>query len=247
MDNKQKLNCILLHGWGINRTIWGGLSSRLNSFDSIDNICLYTIAEEVKASGVDALASYLKDRVKNNTVIVAWSFGGLVATRLASFSNKIKAIVYIASPPCFINTPDWNNVLDTKSISELQRNLLNNPKKTIEYFAGLVAHGDEDVKKTIKTIKPCLAEEKDRQVLSFWLKELLEQDQRKIFSALNIPIQHLLAEHDALISPEIINQLKQLRPQMECEVIKNSCHAPFVGRPQEIINSIDGFISARLK
>ncbi|MFT5395101.1 MAG: pimeloyl-[acyl-carrier protein] methyl ester esterase [Gammaproteobacteria bacterium] len=247
MNNEQKPNCILLHGWGINKTIWDYFIDNLNGFDQVDAVCLYALAEEAKADGVEALASCLKEKVRNNTVIIAWSFGGLIATRLASLSSKVKCIVYIASTPCFVNKPDWNNVLDKKSISGLQSNLLRDPKKTIEYFAGLIAHGDKDAKKMITTIRANLANEKYSSTLSFWLNELLEQDQRKEFTALNIPTQHLLGEDDALINPEVINQLKQLRPKMEYAIIKNSCHALFVGQPQETINLIDGFISAQLK
>tara|TARA_R110002072_G_scaffold21902_6_gene77219 strand:+ start:12211 stop:12951 length:741 start_codon:yes stop_codon:yes gene_type:complete len=246
MNSKQKPNCILLHGWGVNRSIWEGLISRLNGFSCIDNVCLYTTAEEGKAESVNALALVLKEKVKDNTVIIAWSFGGLVATRLARLSNKVKAIVYIASSPCFINKRDWNYGLDGQSIVELQNSLLSNAKKAIGYFAGLIAHGDEDVKKIVKKTRTNMADEKYRSMLFVWLNELLEQDQRNEFAALNIPTQYVLAERDALINPGIKSQLKQLRPKMGCEIIKDSCHAPFVGKPQEIINLIDRFISEQL-
>lgn len=247
MNNEQKLNCILLHGWGVNKSIWDGFADKLNGFGQVDAVCLYALAEEANADGVEALASCLKEKIENNTVIIAWSFGGLVATRLASLTDKIKGIVYIASSPCFVNKPDWNNVLDKKSISTLQRNVLSDPKKTIEYFAGLIAHGDNKAKELIVTIRSSLANEIYSATLSSWLNELLEQDQREDFAALDVPMQYVLAEHDALISPEIINQLKQINPKTGCVIIKNSCHAPFLGNPRETIDLIDRFISAQFK
>ncbi len=247
MSNEEKPNCVLLHGWGVNKSIWDGFVDRLHGFDHVDVVCLYAVAEEAKASDVDALASCLKEKIKNNTVIIAWSFGGLVATRLASLCDNIKAIVYIASSPCFINKADWNNVLDKKSILDLQRNLLRDPEKTVEYFAGLIAYGDKNVKNLIATIRSSLASEIYSPTLSSWLNELLEQDQRKEFAALDMPIQYVLAEDDALISPGIIEQLKQAYPKIECVIINNSGHAPFIAKPQETINLIDGFISAQLR
>ena len=245
MSNEGKLNCMLLHGWGVNKSIWNGFVDRLHGFDRVDVVCLYAITEEAKAGNVDALASCLKEKIKNNTVIIAWSFGGLVATRLASLCVNIKAIVYIASSPCFINKADWNNVLDKKSILDLQRNLLRDPEKTVEYFAGLIAYGDKNVKNLIATIRSSLANVIYRPTLSTWLNELIEQDQRKEFAALDMPIQYVLAEHDALISPGIIEQLKQAHPKIDCVIINNSGHAPFIAKPQETINLIDGFISAQ--
>lgn len=237
---------MLLHGWGINNSIWDGLVDNLKGFDRIDKVCLYAVAEEVKAYDVESLAACLKGKIKNNTVIIAWSFGGLVATRIATLTDNINAIVFIDSTPCFVNKTDWHNVLEEKSIITLQNNLLSYPKKTIEYFAGLIAHGDSEARKTIKAIRSSVANEKHSQILSLWLRELLEQDQRKEFAAINVPTQYLLGENDALIGSEIINQLKQLRPNMECAVIKNSCHAPFVERPEETAILINGFISAQL-
>lgn len=247
MSNEEELNCVLLHGWGVNKSIWNGIVDRLRGFNHVEAVCLYAIAEDAKAGDVDALASYLKEKIKDNTVIIAWSFGGLVATRLASLCDNIKAIVYIASSPCFINKADWNNVLDKKSILDLQRDLLRDPEKTIEYFAGLIAHGDKNVKNLIATIRSSLADEIYSPTLSSWLNELLEQDQRKEFAALDMPIQYVFAEHDALISPDIIEQLKQAHPKIECVIINDSGHAPFIAKPQEIINLIDGFISAQLR
>ena len=247
MNSKQKLDCVLLHGWGINKSIWDGFADQLNGFDRIDKICLYTIAKDINADGVDALAVSVEKMIENNTVIIAWSFGGLVATCLANRTDKTKAIVYIASVPCFVNKPDWNNVIDKNSIFDLQSSLLSNPKKTIEYFAGLIAHGDKEAKNIIKTLRSHVANEKYSATLSFWLNELFEQDQRKEFAALKIPTLHLLGEHDALISPEVIKQLEQLLHQTEYKIIKNSCHALFVGQPEETINLINEFISAKFK
>jgi|TARA_B110000046_G_scaffold71996_1_gene79881 pimeloyl-[acyl-carrier protein] methyl ester esterase len=245
--NKQKLSCILLHGWGINKSIWNNVLSRLHVFNDIDAVCLYTIAEEAKASGVEVLAEYIKNKIEKDTVIIAWSFGGLVATRIATLTDRIKGIVYIASTPCFLNRPNWNNVLDKKSILSLQCNLLKNPKDTIEYFSGLIAQSDKDTKKMLRTIRPSVAHEKYSPILFAWLNELVQIDQRKEFEALRLPTQYLLAEQDVLISPDIAKQLKQLRPQMKCEIIKNSCHVPFVHQPHETFNIIDRFISAQIR
>ncbi len=247
MYNDQTLNCVLLHGWGINNSIWDGFVNELKSFDKVDAVCLYTLAKELKEDSVDALASCLKEKIEKNTVLIAWSFGGLVATRLASLSDNIKGIVFIASTTCFVNKPGWNNVLDKKSIKDLENNLLEEPKRTIEYFAGLIAHGDNDIKKTITAIRSNIVDEKYSSTLSFWLSELLGQDQRDEFAVLDVPTQYVLAECDALIRPKIINQLKQINSKTEYEILKNSCHAPFLSNLQVTSNLINRFISAQFK
>lgn len=245
--NRHKLNCILLHGWGTNRSVWDNLIDRLKVFNHIDAICLYTTAEEIKANKVEDLAIYLKSKIENDTVIIAWSFGGLVATRIATLTDKIKGIVYIASSPCFLNKSDWENVLDKRSILNLQYNLLSHPKKTIDYFSKLIVQNKQDTKRLRAKKKLSVADEKHSSILFTWLNELVEIDQRKEFSALRLPIQYLIAEQDVLISSGIAKQLKELQPQMICEIIKNGSHASFFDHPQEVLNMINRFISAQIE
>ena len=45
----------------------------------------------------------------------------------------------------------------------------------------------------------------------------------------------------------LAKQLKELQPQMICEIIKNGSHASFFDHPQEVLNMINRFISAQIE
>ena len=241
MDKNRE--CLLLHGWGTSNMIWQDFADHLKGFNRVSMPCLYQAANEAKDSKLESIAGVISEKIKTDCVVVAWSLGGLVATRLVNLTDKIRAMVFIASPPCFINKEGWSNVIDETSIDDLQNKLSNNTIKTLEYFAGLIAHGDISIIETNKLTRSNLADEKNKNILSSWLIQMQETDQRNDFAAINLPIQIILGENDSFINPEIENQLKQLNPGIESEVIKNCGHAPFISKQKETIKIINEFIN----
>lgn len=238
---------MLLHGWGVSNTVWHEFAGRLNSFDNVSTPCLYEVASNTKDNKFEAIALALSKTINSNCVVIAWSIGGLIAMRLAKLSDKIKTIVFIASTPCFVNKKGWLNTIDRKSINDLQNKLLNNPATALEYFAGLMAHGDVSSKITNRKLRHNLANEKHSAILSSWLIELQQTDQRNDFASLNIPTQFLLGENDALVSPRIEKQIKQLSPNTQCTVFRDCGHAPFISKPEETVKIISRFVSAEFK
>ena len=243
----HKLDCMLLHGWGVTNTVWDRFAEDLNPIYHIVTPCLYSVASKTKDYSFESMAMQLNETITHDCVVVAWSMGGLLAMRLAALTDKIKAIIFIASPPCFVNKEGWKNTIDSKTIIDLQRKLLSNPVAALEYFGGLIAHGEVSAKNTIRTIRKHIANEKNSAILSCWLMELLKHDQRNKFVALNIPTQTILGEHDVLVRSQIEKQIKQLKPDAQCAVMKNCGHAPFVSQPEEIVKLINEFISAQFK
>jgi pimeloyl-ACP methyl ester esterase len=247
MKIKQKPDCVLLHGWGSSNTIWNGFAENLSGFATIATPCLYKIAGESIDNKFKSIATTLEETIENDCVVIAWSLGGLIATVLAGITDRVKVIVFIASAPCFVNKADWHNVLDSTSVNNLQKRLLKDPKATLEYFAGLIAHGDLNQKTFIRLIRENMAKENNSAILFDWLNELLEQDLRKQFAALTIPTQHILAEHDALVNMRIEKQIKQLQANTSCSIINNCGHAPFISYPEETSKLINEFVNERFK
>lgn len=241
----MKLQSVLLHGWGVSNTVWNGFAESLCDFKTARATCLYETAINTKDYGFESMAAVLSNSIKTDTVLVAWSMGGLVATPLAKLTNKIKAIVFVASAPCFVNKKDWTNVIDMKGIDNLQTELSKNTKETLEYFSGLVAHGDSLAKETNKEIRNNLSDEKYKAILSSWLMQMKEVDQRIMISNLDLPVQVILGQNDSLINSKIESQLKLLNPGIDTCVINDCGHAPFISKRQQTANIINEFINAK--
>ena len=110
----------------------------------------------------------------------------------------------------------------------------------------LIAYGDINSSQTNKYIQEHLVEEKQNEILSFWLTALEENDQRNQFAELEIPSRIILGQNDVLIKPQIKDQVEVLNPSIHCEIIKNCGHAPFVSRTKETHNLIYKFLNERL-
>jgi len=242
----KSLDCLLLHGWGVSKVIMEDFAGFLSGFDKVSSPCLYEVAEKTKDNNVNSIATSLAKDLNVDTIIVAWSLGGLIATPLARLSKKVKAIVYIASTPCFINKGCWCNVIDSKSIDDLQSNLSKDIVKTLEYFSGLIAHGDSSAKETNKLVRNRLAAEKYVEILSAWLLQMQEIDQRKELSQLEIPLLFVFGEYDSLINLKIENQIKQLNENINTKVINNCGHAPFLSKRKISSKIINEFLNERV-
>lgn len=242
---EQNMDCLLLHGWGVKNTVWKSLAGQLNGYGSVLTPCLYEVAGETSDNSFVSIAHVLNDKLNKDCVVIAWSMGGLIATCLSELSKKIKAIILISSTPCFANKDQWTNTIAEKDLEDLHSKLLTNPKGALDTFSGLIAHGDKQAKTTIKHLHQCMADESHAQILSSWLYQLKEIDLRNKFASLTAPASILLGEHDALINNKIVAQLKWLNANIECIVIKDCGHAPFISKAKDTQKLIEGFLSAK--
>lgn len=240
------MQALLLHGCGIKQSIWDEANLSLASVDKVSSPCLYEIANKEQSALFDSIAQALNDTIESDTIIVAWSIGGLIAIALQKLTKKIKGIVFVASSPCFVNKENWLNVIDKKNISALQASLKGNTDKTLEYFSGLIAHGDAKLKQTNKKLRKHMAAEEDKTTLSSWLDQMLAKDLRESFSEINYPVLAVFGENDSLIKAGIEKDLKLLNQNIETQIIKDCGHAPFINNQQKFSEIINEFIDAKL-
>lgn len=237
---------LLLHGWGIENTVWQKAQNSFSAFESLSSPCLYEIARKTEIINFESIASSLLSSIDKETVILAWSIGGLMAIPLQRLTGKVKAIIFIASTPCFVNKTYWLNVLDKKNILGLQTSLESNTKKTLNYFSGLIAHGDTKEKETNKIIRQHQTNETNREILSLWLDEMIITDHRRNFSEISCPVLMVLGEKDSLIHSKIEKELISLNNNIDTRIIKDCGHAPFISKHEETAKIIKEFINAKL-
>ena len=236
---------LFLHGWGLKHSIWNEVDLSLANIDKKMSPCLYDVARKSETSSLESIALQLSETIEPDTIIVAWSIGGLIAIPLQKFTNNIKAIVFVTSSPCFVNQKAWQNVIDKSNIESLQQSLQNDTEKTLEYFSGLIAHGDTRLKQTNKTIRKHMAAEENKTTLSSWLDQMLTTDLRENFSEINCPVLAVFGENDSLIKAGIEQDLKLLNQNIETQIIKDCGHAPYINNQQEFSKLINEFIDAK--
>lgn len=241
---KQK-DIVLLHGWGVTRNVWQGLSKGFSEYRNTYAPCLYQAALVGKDDSFESIAIELNKSIKADTIVVAWSIGGLVASHLAMLTSRVKAIVFIASAPCFINKKGWSYVIDNEGIKDLQNRLSRNSVSALVYFSGLIAYGDDSMKQTNKLMRNNLAKENETEILSSWLKQMQEVDQRNILSELKIPMKYVIGKNDSLINSKIISDINKLNENITSIVMDGCGHAPFISKQKEVIQIITELSNAK--
>ncbi len=163
------MQTLLLHDWRIKQSTWSEADLSLASIDKVSSPRLYKVAKEEHDSLSDLIAQILNDVSEPRTMVI----GGLIAMPLQKITEKIKNIVFIGNPLCFVNKENGSSVFDKKHISAFHASLKVNTDKTLKYFSDLIAHGDSKLKKINKTICKYVATKEDKATLSIWLDQML--------------------------------------------------------------------------
>lgn len=242
--NEKSLDCVFLHGWGVKKEILINLSKGIDCVGEPMIPCLYEMTRLANKYSFVAIAKEIEKTVHRESIVIGWSIGGLIATRLALLTKKVKAIVFIASVPRFINNDGWKNTIDKKDFDDLKKSFNKDPLLTLESFAGLISIGEKSAKDSNRKLRKFIMDETiNKNILANWLIELENTDLRKDLSSLNIPMLFVMGNQDALIDPKVVDRLKELLPKARFDLVKNCGHAPFISMTNETQNLINNFIN----
>lgn len=238
------MKILALHGFGFHQRIFDGLKAALGSAVSLQTLDLTGFgtrsSEELKPLLTDLArpAHALLD--DQPTVLIGWSLGGLVANHLAAqHPDQIKAVIHLASTPCFLARPAWPG-MPAKTLNNFQQRLLRRYAKTIVQFAALQCEGLPDAEKALAELLPFLESSPTPHpnTLAHGLRLLADTDQRALIRTLAVPQYYLLGERDALIPAAIAPLLTALSPRIEVTLLSEAAHLPFISHCQETVQLI---------
>jgi pimeloyl-[acyl-carrier protein] methyl ester esterase len=236
-----KKQLILIHGWGINKAIWSQLQQVLQDDINIIAIDLpgygkndhLPIPYTVKSLAT-TIAPYI-DKAEQS-IILGWSMGGLVAIELAKlYPQKISQLILVASNPKFVQAADWSFAVEKQVFINFANELKKDIKKTIRRFIAIQAMGSPTAKEDIKTIFSLIEQQPyaNYDSLNKGLDILLSADQRNSLLSLTMPVLMIAGDKDSLVKVDALQYLceQQLNPQnnnLSLQVIEGAGHAPFI-------------------
>lgn len=238
----------LLHGWGMNSSIFEPLVERLKTEFEVVRVDLPGHGQSSWSSDesyddvVEQLAQVLPE-----SIVVGWSMGGLYATRLAHcFPQQFKRLVLVSNNPSFVKRQDWSCAVDKSVFDDFSQDLINDWQSTIRRFVGLQLHGADNARVLIRQITELLVTggKPDEQALRSGLKLLLEHDARAELKQLNQPVLVVLGERDALVPFSLARQLHRTNPRIRVECLAQSAHVPFVSHPEAFVDLLREFIES---
>jgi len=237
-------NChlVLLHGWGLNAEVWHCISEELASHFTLHLVDLpgFGRSRGFGAMSLDEMARQVLDAAPQNAIWLGWSLGGLVASQIAlSQPERVKALVTVASSPCFSAQETWPGI-KPDVLASFQQQLSEDFQRTVERFLALQTMGTETARQDARTLKQTVLSlpMPEVEVLNGGLEILKTIDPREPLAALAMPHLRIYGYLDGLVPRKVVPLLDALWPESESQVIAKAAHAPFISHPAEFCSAL---------
>ncbi|MCD6039968.1 MAG: biotin biosynthesis protein BioH [Gammaproteobacteria bacterium] len=229
---------ILLHGWGWHGGIWSPLIPHL-----VDKFQLFIpdLPGFGKSSifttdySFEALAACLFEHIPQKAIWVGWSLGGLVAWWVAlHYPKKVSRLITVAASPKFMSEENWPGI-PLATLEKFARDITIDDEKTLTHFLALQLRGSphsEILRSELQ--KHFLRPHKD--ALAGGLRLLLTTDLRVDLPNMTIPSLHIFGSLDTIVPVSVVDCLKPLLRNSQCEIIRRTGHMPFLTHYKEFLN-----------
>jgi pimeloyl-[acyl-carrier protein] methyl ester esterase len=228
----QKQTVYAIPGWGFQSSIFDALSNESFQIVGLD----YKHLSQLSLIGI---AQYLSSSLDKQSVILGWSFGGLIAIQLAALlGTNVKKLILLNTQPKLNAATDWRGI-NKDTAYDFKNGLIQNYNKQMKRFIHLVTHpnGSLRLKHTLKSNLLFKAEGENKALLN----QLFQTDLRDEYRNLGAEVLHLISDQDAII-PHNQAQLIKLNPHAHILTIPGMGHAGFLTNPVAYIDAIRDFL-----
>lgn len=238
----KKVNALLISGWGTHAAIWDPIIPVLERAYQIDVIePPWLPAGQVlgSMSAVDDYIDALAQRVAEDTTLIAWSLGGLLALRLAArFPNKVKRLILIASTAYFPCDEGGINGIDRAWLDSFSQRFLAAPEKTLQRFMTLQVKGEQQAKPCLRLLQQlCTVSKYNMDECRAGLSLLSNMDVRAELAQIGQEVRVIHGQNDAVL-PLAAGQNLARHFNVSCNVIVGAGHVPHVSHPEAVAEVI---------
>ncbi|GAB3097344.1 malonyl-ACP O-methyltransferase BioC [Aestuariicella hydrocarbonica] len=245
---------VLLHGWGCDSRSWQPLLDRLN--ETLDVILVdlpgFGRGSELEMiQTADDFCGRLMAVLPRRFLLLGWSLGGMLATRLAAqYPQRVLGLITLASNLKFVASQEWPSAMPRHEFDAFAQGFTQSAELTLKRFAALTAKGDIDNERgLLKSLRQQAqaawlqagARQLSWRVALSWLDDL---DNRQYFAGLSQPGLHLLAEDDALVPGAAAQAMGLLNRQQKIKLLDGCAHALHWSRPERVSAEILTFVDA---
>ena len=233
---------VLLHGWGLNAQVWDCITPELGAHFTLHLVDLpgYGRSGEWGAMTLEAMAEKVLENAPERAIWLGWSLGGLVASQIAlSRPDRVKALVTVASSPCFSARDAWPGI-KPEVLAGFQQQLSDDFQRTVERFLALQTMGTETARQDARTLKQTVLSlpMPEVEVLNGGLELLKTVDLREPLAALTVPHLRIYGYLDGIVPRKVVPLLDSLWPDSESQIVAKAAHAPFISHPTEFCSAL---------
>lgn len=230
---------VLLHGWGMNGSVFDELAERLSVHHEVlaHDLAGYGGRAPTEPYTLERLANDIAVRAPRKCFVAGWSLGAQVALAWARTKpQQIERLALIGATPCFTRRGDWPHALAAPVLQAFAAALRSNASGTLTRFCSLQARGDDRAKHVARRLRETSARTpmSDTGALERGLDLLVETDLRSTLGAIGQPILVIHGERDALAPMAAGEHLAQALPHARLAVVRGAAHAPFISQPETV-------------
>ena len=234
---------VLLHGWGMNASVWDDVASRL-----AQRFCVHSVdlpghggSRTCAPYDLDAVTATLAAALPPRVMICGWSLGGQVALKWAlTRAGQVERLVLIAGTPRFVQGPQWECGIDSAVLDDYALSLAGDWRAALRRFNQLQAHGDMHMRRVSRQLSERLMAhgEPVPAALAAGLRILKETDLRANLRHVAQPVLLLHGECDAVVPLAAGRYLQRTLSLATLEVFAKTAHAPMLAQPQRTARHI---------
>lgn len=243
------LPLVLLHGWGIDSSIWQPCLEQLRLNREIYlldmpgygiNRAAVTIDEQV--SLIDSVANWQMD-LPETYLLVGFSLGGIVASRhLHTKFNGAVGLVTIGTNRCFVSNDKWRHGVPPDFFEDFLGSLQADKVRLMKRFCSLQCEGLQDFRASRQALLKLIDPRLGLPVLKHGLKALGSSDLTEEWADIAVPILHQFGRLDRLVPVSAAESLMSLRRNVE--IFDHSAHLPFVQETDNWVASVERFTAS---
>ena len=227
----------MLTGWGTSCQVWRSVISELD--DRFQFNCIKPSWEARKSlaaslSNLDGYVNELAESLSDSVSVVAWSLGGLVAIRLATyFPAKVNKIIFVASTSKFV--VDGNELgIERAWFDKFEQDFKSKPLQTLKKFFALQVRGDKFAKETLQQLRTyCEIKEFNLEECAYGLNLLGQLDLSDELIKLPCKSLFIHGECDAVL-PVAAGRLAASKVDAKFYSIPLAGHIPLLSHPQVV-------------
>ena len=242
----SKPDLVLLHGWGMNASVWQTVVPLLEPHFRLTLIDLPGLGQSPALEPeftFDAAVDALLDVAPERAHWLGWSLGGQLAVAAAAKApTRISALITVASNPCFVARNDWLSAMATDTYTGFKDALSDNPAKTLTRFIMLQTQGADSGRDTLKLLKQLVKDDAPAALAP--ALTLLETDARASLIDVKQPVLMQFGDKDLLVPVAAAEACGQLNSGAQTTVYKGAGHLPFISHSTQWSDEVITFLAS---
>jgi len=236
---------VLLHGWGMNSTIWQPVLPSLAKNCRVTCIDLPGHGRSPEMEWPpDQVIDLLLDVAPSRAYWMGWSLGGMLAAMVAAkYPERVTGLITVSASPRFTQTNDWPSAMPEDQLLSFVQELEQDPSTVLKRFIALQFLGAYVDKQTIRRLQHEVGSQPASiRALQQGFELLRLLDLREVFAGVQSPMLGLFGEHDRLVPARVARAIKTLNPSMQTHVFAQAGHAPFISHPTQFLGQVTSFV-----